>query len=217
MPDLDFQVTGVEPVEHGLAPVLEFKLQINAPSAPQAVQALILQTQIQILAPQRRYSDDEKEKLREIFGPPEDWSRTLRNRFWTQVSITTGAFSQCARVNLQVPCSSDLNLLGTKYFSALGEADVPLLFLFSGSVFYSGNDGQLQVLRIPWQKECIFHMPLAVWRGMMRRFFPDSVLLCLRHEAFDRLSAFKREARLATWEEAIELLLRESQKAEVHA
>ena len=55
---------------------------------------------------------------------------------------------------LPVPCSYDLNIAATKYFYVLEEGEVPLLFLFSGTIFYAGADGRLQVQQISWNNEC---------------------------------------------------------------
>ena len=50
MPDLDFQVVGVEPASRGLAPLLHFKVRITAPENA-VIESIILQTQIQIHPP----------------------------------------------------------------------------------------------------------------------------------------------------------------------
>jgi len=55
MPDLDFQITGVKPAQRGLTPLLHFSVRINVSPATEAIQALILQAQIQIQSPQRTY------------------------------------------------------------------------------------------------------------------------------------------------------------------
>jgi len=58
--------------------------------------------------------------------------------------------------------------------SRFGGRDIPLLFLFSGSVFYESDDGRLQVQRISWNKECFYNMPLELWQNMMEHHFPKS-------------------------------------------
>ena len=63
-----------------------------------------------------------------------------------------------------MPCSSDFSLAATKYFAALDDGDVPLCFLFSGTVFYEAGDAALQVAQIPWDKEAVFRLPAATWR-----------------------------------------------------
>ncbi len=68
---------------------------------------------------------------------------------------------------------------------------MPLEFLFSGTVFYAGADGRLQVGRIGWDKDADYRLPVAAWREMIDRYFPDSAWLRLRRASFDRLAAYK--------------------------
>ena len=63
-------------------------------------------------------------------------------------------------MDLPVPCTYDFNVAATKYFYALEEGDIPLLFLFSGTIFYAADDGALQVAQISWDKEAPFRLPV---------------------------------------------------------
>lgn len=206
MPELDFQIVGVEAASRGLTPLLHFKLKVTTP-ATEPIQALILNAQIQIQSPQRSYTPAEKERLVELFGTPERWGQTLRNRLWTLTNTTAGSFTRETEAILPVPCSYDLNLASAKYFFALESGDVPLLFLFSGSVFYTTPEGRLQVERVSWNKECTYALPVQTWRGLMEQHYPNSGWLYLERETFDRLSEFKRRNGLATWENTIEQML----------
>lgn len=207
MPDLNFEITGAEAVARGLTPLLHFHLRIIPSCATESVQALLLNAQIQIQSPQRSYSATEKEKLLELFGTPERWGQTLRNRLWTHASATIGAFTGPAETVLAVPCTYDLNLAAAKYFYALESGEVSLLFLFSGSIFYTRPDGGLQVERVSWNKECVYRMPVAVWRDLMEHHYPNSSWLYLQRDSFDRLWAFRRSRGLATWDQTIDELL----------
>jgi hypothetical protein len=148
VPDLDFRVTGVEPVARGLAPLLHFQLIVENTPADQPVHSAILQAQIQIEAPHRNYDGAEKDRLIELFGRPEQWGQTLRTRLWTIASTTLRAFTGRTEEILPVPCTYDLNVSATKYFLALADGEVPLLFLFSGTVFYAAEDRRLQAEQI---------------------------------------------------------------------
>jgi hypothetical protein len=117
------------------------------------------------------------------------------------------AFTGNAEVMLPVPCTYDLNVIGGKYFYALEGDDVPLLFLFSGTVFYQTTDERLQIQRISWEKECAYRMPVRLWREMMEQHFPNSAWLYLQRDVFDRLYDYKRQHGIATWEQTIERLL----------
>jgi hypothetical protein len=209
MPNLDFQIVSVEAVFHGITPLLHFHLQITSRDELRPVQGLLLAAQIQLQCPQRAYSPTEKEKLLDLFGAPERWGQTLRNRFWTYSNATVGSFHESTEAVLPVPCTYDLNVASAKYFYGLEGGDVSLLFLFSGSVFYSDPDGRLQVEPIPWSKECVYRFPVTLWKELMKQHYPNSAWLSLRHDVFDQLCEYKRQAGFATWEQAISALLSE--------
>ena len=157
MPDLDFKITGIEPAAHGLTPLLNFKLEVTNSPPTETIHSVILQAQIQIQSTQRRYYRGEKEKLTDLFGAPERWGETLRTKLWTHRADHGRARSPGRTTALlTVPCTFDLNVMATKYFYALEEGEVPLLFLFSGTIFYEAEDGRLQVQQISWNKECAF-------------------------------------------------------------
>ena len=61
-------------------------------------------------------------------------------------------------VDLPVPCSFDFNVAATKYFYGLEGGEVPLAFLFSGTVFYRDADDFLQMEQIPWSKEAEYRL-----------------------------------------------------------
>lgn len=206
MPELEFQVTGAEAVTEALSPLIQFHLRISAGPGVQ-IQTLLLQVQIQLQCPQRAYSGQEKAQLSELFGPPETWAQSLRNRLWTHAQATVGAFEGSIETVLPVLCTFDLKLAVTKYFYGLTEGDVPLLFLFSGSVFYNGPGDRLQVQRISWNQECAYRMPLPLWQQMMEQHFPNSAWVCLRRDVFDQLNAYRRTAGLTTLEDTVRRLL----------
>ena len=83
---------------------------------------------------------------------------------WTHASAVVPPFTGGTVVDLPVPCTYDFNLAATKYFDALEEGDIPLCFLFSGTIFYEAADGGLQVTQIPWEKEAYFRLPAATGR-----------------------------------------------------
>ena len=106
-----------------------------------------------------------------------------------------------------MPCSYDFSLAATKYFDALEEGEMPLCFLFSGTIFHEAADGALQVAQISWEKEAYFRLPAATWRGLMDAYYPNTAWLCLRKDVFDRLDHYRSRQGLPTWEQAMERLL----------
>ena len=91
----------------------------------------------------------------------------LRNLLWTHVNVNVPPFRDSTMVDLPVPCTFDFNVGATKYFHGLGDGDVPLCVMFSGTVFYARDGEPMQVSPISWEKEARFSMPVKVWREMM--------------------------------------------------
>ncbi len=209
MPDLNFRVTGVKPAARGLIPLLHFHVEVNNSPETELIQAVIPQAQIQIQSARRPYDDQEREKLSDLFGTPGRWGQTLRNRLWTHANTTVRPFVQATEAVLPIQCTYDLNITATKYFYALNEGEVPLLFLFSGTIFYAAPDGRLQAQQIPWEKECIYSMPVRIWQELMEYHYPNSAWVSLHRHVFEKLYAYKRSQGLPTWEQTIERLLTE--------
>jgi hypothetical protein len=214
MPDLDFKITGIEPGAHGLTPLVHFKLEVTNSPPTETIHAVILQVQIQIQSAQRPYEKQEKDRLRDLFGAPERWGDTLRTKLWTLAGTTVRPFSGSTTALLTVPCTYDLNVAATKYFYALEDGEVPLLFLFSGTVFYGTEEGRLQVQQISWNKECAYRMPIKAWQELMDHHYPKTAWLTLNREVFERLYAYRRNHGITSWEQTIEQLLPALEAAE---
>ena len=118
MPDLSYRVIAVSAAARGLTPLLHFRLAITNDPADETIYAVILQAQIQIKSSQRSYSPQEKRKLAELFGPPDRWGQTLRNKLWAHSPVSVSEFAGSTETILPVPCTYDLNVAATKYFNA---------------------------------------------------------------------------------------------------
>jgi hypothetical protein len=211
VPDLDFRVEGAEVLEYAAAPSLVFKLCVeNLEGEP--IRSVSLNTQVRIAATQRHYEAAEQERLLEVFGEPHRWGNTLRSLLWTHTILQVPTFSGATVVNMPVPCTYDLDVVAAKYFYALEDGEVPLEFLFSGTVFYAGEGGRLQIARISWEKEAEYRMPVRLWKEMMEHYFPNSAWIRLHKDAFDQLYDYKIRMGLPTWEAAVEALLRVSEQ-----
>lgn len=207
MPELSFQVEGAEAVPFAAAPLLALKLRIENRPEAEPIHSIALRCQIQIDAPWRTYHAREAAGLRDLFGAEERWSTTLRKVLWMNVSQTVPGFSGSAVVDLQLPCSYDLNVTSAKYFHAVEKGEVPLELLFSGTVFYAGEDGALQATQIPWSKEAAFRLPVRVWKEMIDMYFPNSGFVSLRRDVLDRLFRYKVARGMTSFEQALESLL----------
>lgn len=210
MPDLDFSVESAEPVTFAAAPMLSFKLKIRAANSDEKIQSIALRCQIQLETTKRRYSATEQAQLFELFGEPERWGRTLKSMLWVHTNATVPPFQGETTIGLPVPCTFDFNIAATKYFAGLENGEVPLNLMFSGTIFFENQTGHLQVEQISWDKEAHFRLPVRVWREMMDHYYPNTAWLCLRRDVFERLSRYKMEHAIPTWEQALERLLPEA-------
>jgi Family of unknown function (DUF6084) len=215
VPDLEFKLEGAEVADFAAIPSLVFKLRIeNLEDEP--VRSVALNTQIRIAATGRHYEAAEQERLLELFGEPSRWKDTLRSLLWTHTVLQVPRFSGSTVVDMPVACTYDLEVVAAKYFYALEDGEVPLEFLFSGTIFYAGEDGRLQTTRISWEKEAEFRLPVRLWKEMMDQYFPNSAWVRLRKDAFDQLYDYKVRKGLPTWEATVEALLRASEQGVEH-
>jgi Family of unknown function (DUF6084) len=206
IPELRFGIEGAESVPYAAAPTLKFALRIDAPGGP-AIRSILLDVQIQIAARQRGYDPEAQERLLELFGTPERWATTLRTLLWTRTTLVVPPFSDATVVDLPVQCTYDLEVAASRYFAALGDGEVPLEFLFSGSVFFATPQGGLQTVRISWDHDVDYRLPVAVWRQTMDQHFPHTAWLRVGRGSFDRLCAYKARHALQSWDAALDSLL----------
>ena len=206
-PSLAFAIDDAHAVEHAAVPTIAFGLRVSSNRPVRAVQ---LDVQLQIAARRRSYDEPEQERLWELFGTPDRWSDTLRTLPWLRTSVAVTPFTDTTLVELPVVCTYDLEVTAARYFASLSDGTIPLEFLFSGAVFYADDDGRLQIVRIGWDSEAEYRMPVAVWRAAIDRHFPNSAWLRLGREPFDRLQAYKARRGVLTIDEAVGLLLDEA-------
>jgi Family of unknown function (DUF6084) len=207
VPDLSFHVDGAEAAPYSAAPLLNFKLQIANQPAHEVIQSTILRCQIQIEPAKRQYASQEKGRLLDLFGETQRWGTTLKPLLWTNTSVVVPSFTGSTLVDLPVPCTFDFNVATTKYFHALEDGEVPVQFLFSGTVFHTTRARGLQVAQIPWDREAKYRLPIQVWKRMMDSYYPNIAWLQLRRDVFDRLYEYKVQHGIPTWEQVIEELL----------
>jgi hypothetical protein len=211
MPDLNFRVEGAEARLHAAAPTLVFALGISEALAPgelpTPVHSVLLRCQIRVEPGKRSYSAEQKARLVDLFGTPERWGQTLRPMLWTHVVASIPPFEGAAVVGLPVPCSYDFGLAATRYFDALAEGDLPLCFLFSGTIFYGADDGALRVAQISWEKEADYRLPASTWRDLMDHYYPNVAWMGLRKDVFVMFDSYRSRNGLATPEQAMERLL----------
>jgi hypothetical protein len=131
------------------------------------------------------------------------------------LSVGVPGFTGSTVVDVQLPCTFDFNIATTKYFHALNTGEIPLCILFSGTAFFCGEQGELQVAQIPWDREANYRLPAATWKQMMDMHYPNSAWLCVQRDAFDRLYQYKVRHGIPTWEQLLEKLVQSSEEDEV--
>jgi hypothetical protein len=120
--------------------------------------------------------------------------------------VMVPGFTGSTEVDLPVMLSYDLEIGSTRYFAGLEEGEIPLLLLFSGTVF-SNVDGRLQAQQVPWSKEAAYRLPVSLWREAIDVHFPDSAWIRMSLHTLDGLQRFKSREALPTWDATITELL----------
>src|ERR1700722_20127884 len=208
MTTLVFNVLDARAEPHAATPTIMMRLQASETDGA-AVHALALRCQIRIEPQRRRYSSDEEGRMYEMFGETPLWGDSLRPFLWTHVSTMIAGFQGTTEVDLPIECTYDFEVAGAKYLHALSGGEIPLLLLFSGTVFTRGESG-FSAEPLSWALEASYRMPVTVWRDVMDQYFPNSGWLRVRRDTLDELQRFKVSRALPTWDQALEQLLKEA-------
>jgi hypothetical protein len=188
-----------------VVPALSLVLRISETSGQQ-VEAIALRCQIRIEPARRRYSSVEAERLNDLFGDTDRWADTLKPMQFTTVATMVPGFSGSCEVELPVPFTYDLEVGSARYFDSLEAGEIPLLLLFSGTVF-TVSDGRMQVYQVPWSKEASYRLPVSVWREAIDAHFPNSAWIKMSRQTMEELQRFKSSRALPTWDMTLAELL----------
>jgi hypothetical protein len=205
MTELAFEVIDVRPQEHAAAPHLLFRLRVTENSG-EVVHAIALRCQLRIEPQRRPYDVDEQEGLTDLFGTPDRYGSTLKPFLWTHATAMVQGFEADREFDLPVACTYDFDVSATKYLHALRGGDVPLVLLFSGTVFTRGATG-FAVEQLSWSLEAPCRLPVSAWRKLMDLYFPGGGWIRLDREAIDALAGYRAARGLTTWEQTIAELL----------
>ena len=206
MTTIAVEVVAARPEAHAAVPTIMLRARVSE-AAGGSVHAVALRCQIRIEPQRRRYRPDEEDRLYELFGETPRWGDSVRPFLWTHVSMTIAAFTGTTEFDLPIECSYDFEVAGAKYLHALSSGDIPLLLLFSGTVFTRGQSG-FAAEPISWNLETTYRLPVSVWRGVMDLYFPNSGWVRISRDTIDALQRFKSVRALPTWDQAFELLLK---------
>ena len=202
-----FSVLDVEPVPNTATPTLRFHLHVEDPLGRE-VHTIALSTQIQIDPARRAYDRETRERLVELFGPPERWASTTQVFRWAHVSALVPGFTGATSFALDVPCTYDLEVAASKYFYSLSGGEVPLSFLFNGMVLYSGDEDRLQVAQVPWSATARWRMPVEAWKKVMAAYYPGGGWVRLSQDTLDALAARKAARGDHSFDATVRELLR---------
>jgi Family of unknown function (DUF6084) len=206
LPEPEFEVLGARPVKYAAAPMLTLDLQISEPSG-RPVYMIALTIQLMIEPARRRYDDETRERLLELFGPPGRWAVTTRSLVWTQLDVLVPAFTGITTVAVPIACNYDLEVAAAKYLHSLPDGEAPLALHFNGMIYYQGDDGGLQMILVPWTKSIDFRMPVSVWLQTIEHYYPNTGWAALRSETLRALQREKLRRGLATFDATVAALL----------
>jgi hypothetical protein len=202
---LAITVVDVAADRYAASPQLTASLHIEE-STGAVVHAMALRAQVMIEPQRRAYDDQETATVAELFGGRDRWTQTLKPFLWTHAATVTRGFSGSLTLDLPIGCTYDVEVVGSKYLHALVDGEVPLRFLFSGTVFTRGETG-FTVEQISWDLEAQHRMPVTVWADLMDAFFPNSGYVRLDRDTVNALIRFKAERGLTSWESVVHTLL----------
>ncbi|MGQ0678830.1 MAG: DUF6084 family protein [Actinomycetota bacterium] len=206
LPVPTFTVLGVDVQKVSAGPALRFTVGVNEPTGRE-VFTISLMVQIQIDPAKRKYDAETKRKLFELFGEPSRWATTTRSFPWTQVYVLVPTFTGASTFEVPVQSNFDLELAATKFFYSLPDGEIPTTFHFTGSIYYKGDEGQIQVVQVPWSTNAQFRMPIERWQAMVDFFYPNTGWIGLKRRTLDELLNYKASEGLSTFDACLSKLL----------
>ena len=206
--DVDFTCEDVVADRYAAGPTVVFKMRATETSGAH-VHALALRCQARVEPVRRSYSDSEAAQVVDLFGERSRWGQTMQTMQLAFMTQVLPGFTGSTTFELVMPCSYDIEVAAHKYLAGLEDGLVPLVLLFSGTVF-TGSPGTISVVPVPWHKEVSVRMPVTVWREAMDVHFPGQAWLRLERGSYDRLAAYRGSRGLTGWDEAIAALLEEA-------
>jgi hypothetical protein len=206
VPTPTFTVLGADVVKIASGPTLKFTVGVNEPQGRE-VFTIALVVQIQLDPAKRKYDNETKAKLIELFGEPSRWPATTRAMPWAEIHVLVPTFTGAGTFEVPMLSNFDMELAATKYLYSLPDGEVPLSFHFSGSIYYRGHDGGIQIVQVPWSASADFRLPIERWRSMVDFYYPNTAWVAMRRQTLDELLKYKASEGLATFDACLRQLL----------
>lgn len=215
MPDLAFRTGEAAAAKFAALPTITVPLRITDSFMDEAIQSVMLNCQIQVQPRGRAYSAMEEARLLDLFGERERWGSTMKPLLWTNLVVKVPPFKGETEVELQLPCSFDFDIAANKYFYGLDAGNVAVTLMFSGTIFYTGAQGTMQIAQIPWDREARFQLGVEVWKAAIDMHYPGAAWLRLSRDVFDRLYRYKVSRGIPMWEGLLTELLDQAERNEI--
>ncbi len=206
IPEPEFAVTGASHRAFAAAPTMTFAVAASDRSGIE-INSMSLTVQVMIEPARRGYDEPTRAALAELFGPPASWAPSTQALSWARVATGVPGFAGHSVFTLELPCTYDLEVAAAKYFYALSDGVAPLSFHFSGTIFYAGRDGRLQMTPVPWSSTAQYAMPVSVWRAMIAEHYPGGGWIRLDEATLAALQR-RRAERGLTFDDCVQELLR---------
>lgn len=210
-PEPEFTILRAAPRRHTALPTLEFELEVVEPSG-RAVHLIALTAQIMIEPARRAYDAASRERLVELFGPPERWATTTRSLMWHRADVVVAAFTGATTFTVAVPCTFDLEVAAARYFHAVERGLVPLAFNFNGTIHYLDDDDRRQIALVPWSCSAGFDFPVDAWHAAIADHYPHARWVALHEDTLAQLLADKARRGVPTIDAAVAALLAEARR-----
>jgi hypothetical protein len=205
MTALAFSVLEIAAEPYTVGPQLTARLQVEE-STEAVIHAIALRCQVRIEPQRRPYSKADEAELLGLFGDRSRWRDTLRPFPWMHCAAMVQGFSGACEVDLPMPCTYDFEVTGSKYLHALRDGFIPLLLLFSGTIFTRGISG-FGVEQVAWNCEASYQLPVSVWQQVIEAHFPGTGWLRLDRDVLRALARYQAAHGLTGWDATMESLL----------
>jgi len=210
-PQPSIEIVGAASHPLALAPLLNFSARITEPEGRE-VYTIALTCQVNVDPARRTYDAATRRALIDLFGEPERWGATARSFMWTKVDVLVKSFAGTQIFDIPVACTFDTELAAVKYFYSLPDGEVPLSFMFSGSIFYRGDSGELRLVQVPWSCDARYSLPIDVWRKMIDRVYPNRAWVAVQRETLESLRLYQQRTGLPSFDETVAELIAEAEQ-----